>query len=330
MIRRISSALALAVLTAWAALASPAAAFTPNDPLNPSQWGFGAVGMGDAWDYNLGGRSDVKVAVIDTGVAYDIADFGNTRFDLANAFDYVNNDSNPYDDEGHGTFVAATIAQSTNNGIGASGIAFNTTILPIKVLDSQGSGYSSWVSQGIRRAVDAGSDIINLSLGFLGYSGELQLACEYARDRGVLIVAASGNSYPYLRYADYPAWFSSTLAVGAIDPGFTVSSYSQYAWDFAGGGVVAPGDDIVQETQFGATESTGTSMATAFVSGIAALAIAEAYDNNKGIPAKGGSSRFTWLKNLLTANTLDLGASGPDLFYGYGLVRAENVLRALQ
>lgn len=325
--RRFSLVLVLAALLA---LAAPAAAFTPNDPLNYEQWGFGAVGMGDAWNYNLGGRSDVKVAVIDTGVAYDIADFGSTRFDLANAYDYVNGDNNPYDDDGHGTFVAATIAQSTNNGIGASGIAFNTTILPIKVLDSQGRGYSSWVSQGIRRAVDAGSDIINLSLGFLNYSYEMQSACEYARDRGVLVVAAAGNSYPYERYPDYPAWFSSTLVVGAVDPGLTVSSYSQYAWDYAGGGLVAPGDDIVQETQSGRTEYTGTSMATAFVSGIAALAIAEAYDNNKAIPSKGSSSRFTWLKSLLTSTTLDLGASGPDLFYGYGLVRAENVLRALQ
>jgi serine protease len=327
MIRRLSPVLALTFLLA---LAAPAAAFTPNDPLNPLQWGFGAVGMGDAWDYNLGGRSDVKVAVVDTGVAYDIADFGNTRFDLANAFDYVNNDANPYDDAGHGTHVAATIAQSTNNGLGASGIAFNTTLLPIKVLDSQGRGYSSWVSQGIRRAVDAGADIVNLSLGFSGYSYELQSACEYARDRGVLVVAAAGNSYPYERYPDYPAWFSSTLVVGAIDPGYNVSSYSQYAWDITGGGVVAPGDDIIQQTRFGADERTGTSMATAFVSGIAALAIAEAYDNNKGIPAKGGSSRFAWLKNLLTSTTLDLGAAGPDLFYGYGLVRAENVMRALQ
>ncbi|MFZ5585180.1 MAG: S8 family serine peptidase [Thermodesulfobacteriota bacterium] len=327
MIRRLSPVLALTFLLA---LAAPAAAFTPNDPLNPLQWGFGAVGMGDAWDYNLGGRSDVKVAVVDTGVAYDIADFGNTRFDLANAFDYVNNDANPYDDAGHGTHVAATIAQSTNNGLGASGIAFNTTILPIKALDSQGRGYSSWVSQGIRRAVDAGSDIINLSLGFVSYSSELQSACEYARNRGVLVVAAAGNSYPYLRYPDYPAWFSSTLAVGAIDPGFESSYYSQYAWDISGGGVVAPGDDIIQQTQFGADERTGTSMATAFVSGIAALAIAEAYDNNKGIPAKGDSSRFAWLKSLLTSTTLDLGAAGPDLLYGYGLVRAENVMRALQ
>lgn len=325
--KRFSLALALTVLLA---LAAPAAAFTPNDPLNPLQWGFGAVGMGDAWNYNLGGRSDVKVAVVDTGVDYNLADFANTHFDLANAFDYVNNDSNPFDDEGHGTFVAATIAESTNNGIGAAGIAFNTTVLPIKVLDSQGRGYSSWVSQGIRRAVDAGSDIINLSLGFTSYSYDLQSACEYARDHGVLVVAASGNSYPYDRYPDYPAWFSSALAVGAVDPGFTVSYYSQYAWGAGGAGVVAPGDDIIQQTQFGTDERTGTSMATAFVSGIAALALAEAYDNHKSIPAKGSSSRFTWLKNLLTSTTLDLGASGPDLFYGYGLVRAENVMRALQ
>lgn len=306
-------------------------AWTPNDPLNYQQWGLGALGMGDAWDLNCGGRPDVKVAVIDTGVAWDLPDFAQTRFDRENAWDYVDGDAIPYDDGvGHGSHVTATIAQSTNNGIGASGIAFNVTILPIRALTEEG-GSNANVASAIIRAADAGADIINLSLGSYFGTDELYSACSYAYSKGSLLVAATGNSYPAEHWADVPAWYISTLAVGAVDSGFNKAGFSQWAWDYRGPGVVAPGVNIIQElNEYGGTFKSGTSMAAPHVSGVAALVLSEAYDLGLSLPAKGTQARADWIRDIITSTTLDLGPSGADLSYGYGLVRADNALRKLQ
>ena len=113
---RISAAVILV-----AALAIPAFAWQPNDALYYRQWGLQAIGMEDAWEYNFGGSPDITVAVVDSGVDYNIPDFANTRFDMENAWDFVDGDAEPYDENGHGTHVAATIGQSTNNLVGGGG-----------------------------------------------------------------------------------------------------------------------------------------------------------------------------------------------------------------
>jgi len=191
----------------------------------------GGIRMEEAWQVT-NGSSNVVVAVIDTGVAYEnyaipshekgtvkpgeknyekapdlagtsfwqnlyeiagngLDDDGNGFVDDVNGWDFVNDDAHPNDNHAHGTHVTGTIAQTTDNGLGVAGIAFNTTIMPIKVLDYNGSGTDTWVANGIYYAVDNGAKIINLSLGGPGSSTTLEDAVAYAYDHGVVVVAAS-------------------------------------------------------------------------------------------------------------------------------------------
>ena len=172
------------------------ASFTPNDPYYSYQWHFTAIQMNNAWDISTG--LGVTVAVIDTGVAYEnylefrqAPDLSGTTF--VSGWDFVNNDAHPNDDYGHGTHVCGTIAQTTNNGIGVAGVAFNARIMPIKVLDQQGNGWDSDVANGITWAVNNGAKIISLSLGGPDYSQTLEDAVNYAYTHGVTVVASSGN-----------------------------------------------------------------------------------------------------------------------------------------
>ncbi|MGD8560919.1 MAG: S8 family serine peptidase [Desulfarculaceae bacterium] len=307
-------------------------AWTPNDPYLSYQWHFDTIGVKQAWDYNRGGRSDVKVAVIDTGVAWNLSDFNGTRFDWGNAWDWISWDGTPNDPNGHGTHVAGTIAQSTNNGHGTAGIAFNTTILPLRVMSANGSGSTSAIADAINWAVYQGADIINLSLGTVPWynSWELSQACLNAYYSGVLVVAAAGNSgSPFL---DNPAAYPGVLAVGAVDMRKNLAYYSNYSYYM----ILAPGGDtrydrnrdgyidgILQQSIYGDFWfEQGTSMAAPHVTGTAALILSEAYDLGLAIPAR-GSDRVDWLAGVIGVTAEDLGSYGPDSVYGFGLVRAD-------
>src|SRR3990167_5801891 len=233
-------------------------AYTPNDEYFGYQWDLHNsnstntdINMPAAWDYdgsspNYGGGSSVVGAVVDTGVAYEDYDDGVTEYvkapDLANTnftagYDYVNDDTHSNDDHGHGTHVTGTIAQSTGNTTGVAGIAFNSTIMPIKVLDSSGSGALSDVAAGIDFARQNGADIINMSLEG-SHSVTLQQAVEDAAAAGVILVAATGNSGA--SSISYPAAYSEVIAVGATRYDGFLSSYSNYG---TGAELVAPGGD---------------------------------------------------------------------------------------
>ncbi len=279
--------------------------WVPDDPLYYYQWhldkvDYGGINMEEAWEL-LGEPgtpgAGVVVAVIDTGVAYE--DYGRYKLapDLANTsfepgYDFVNNDSHPNDDNSHGTHVAGTVAQSTNNSLGVAGVAFNTSIMPVKVLDRNGSGTYDNVANGIYFAADNGANIINMSLGGASWSTTLEDAVAYAYENGVTIVCASGNDGSATTVS-YPAAYDAyCIAVGATRYDEAVAYYSNGGPSLD---LTAPGGDITVDqnddgyadgvlqqtfgdnpTDWGYWFYQGTSMAAPHVSGVAALLIANA------------------------------------------------------
>ncbi|HEY4495985.1 MAG TPA: S8 family serine peptidase [Candidatus Paceibacterota bacterium] len=304
----------------------------PNDPFYVYQWNFqkiSGIDAEEAWTVATG--TDITVAVVDTGIAYEnyggyaqAPDFSDTKF--VAGYDFVNNDEHPNDDEGHGTHVSGTIAESTGNAIGVAGVAYGVSLMPIKVLDQNGSGFYSDVADGIRWAADHGAQVINLSLGGSSGATYLEEALAYASSRGVVIVAAAGNDGR--SQLSYPAAYNQyVIAVGATRYDKTKSYYSNYG---PGLDVVAPGGDtrvdqngdgyvdgILQQT-FGATPTDfgyyfyqGTSMATPHVAATAALVLSEGKATTTGAVRKAIESTAT-----------DLGTGDWDNKFGWGLVNA--------
>ncbi|MDO9019288.1 MAG: S8 family peptidase [Deltaproteobacteria bacterium] len=252
------------------------ALFVPNDPMYDQQWGMQRVGLPRSSEVTCG--RGATVAVIDTGVACEnhgeftrIPDLDGAR--CLPGWNFVNDTAHANDDQGHGTHVAGTIAQTTNNQLGTAGVAFCATILPVKVLDARGSGSLADVAEGIRWAADHGADVINLSLGGDGRSKLMDQAVEYAHRRGVTVVCAAGNSG---RAVGSPANAPHAIAVSAIDSGDQIAFFSSRGPEIA---IAAPGVAILQQTicergrnrceQFASW--SGTSMAAPHVAGAAAL-----------------------------------------------------------
>jgi subtilisin family serine protease len=252
-------------------------------------WNLNQVKAPEAWQAGFTGKGTI-VAVIDSGVDYthwDLNDniwrnsgeiYGNGIDDDHNGYtddvlgwNFVSNNNNPYDDNGHGTHVAGIIA-AENNGAGAIGIAYDAKIMPIKVLDSQGySTNNTSIAQGIYYAANNGANVINLSFGG-GYSSEIDQAVTYASQKGAVVVMAAGNSGASSPI--YPAQLATQkgIAVGSIDWSFRLASTSNRAGSRAINYVVAPGVDIFSTlpgNRFGTL--SGTSMATPTVSAIAAM-----------------------------------------------------------
>ena len=262
-----------------AAAARPAG--EPNDPCFRYQWHLRQLGLPDAW--KLGTGKGVVVAVIDTGVT-KVADLAQTKF--VPGYNFLANNANADDDHGHGTHVAGTIAQSTNNKRGVAGVAPDVAIMPLKVLSARGSGSVAAIAQSIRWAADHGANVINMSLGGPMPIGTMASAVKYARAKGVVVVAAAGNDGR--GKVGYPGRYPGVVAVAATQFDESTTFYSNWGPEID---VAAPGgnvrvdqngdgkpDGVLQHTIVpGNTSKTdylwfmGTSMATPHVAGVAAL-----------------------------------------------------------
>ena len=235
---------------------------TPDDPAYADQWGIAQTRVNAAWDSTRGSGS-VTVAVVDTGVTA-LPDLAGR---LLPGHDFVNNDNDPADDNGHGTMTAGVIAAAGNNGTGIAGICWACKILPVKVLDAAGSGSYSAIAEGIRYAADQGAKIINLSLGGSSDGQVLRDAVAYATGLGALVIAAAGNDGSPAMH--YPAAIPDALAVGASTADDTRYSWSNYGSSWVD--IAAPGCNPAQARSGVVGQFCGTSSATPFVSGVAAL-----------------------------------------------------------
>jgi subtilisin family serine protease len=237
----------------------------PNDALWKEQWGPARVLAPKVWDSTKGSPS-VVVAVVDTGVDYSHPDLQGV---FVPGFDLVNNDADPRDDQGHGTAVAGVIAARTQNRVGQAGMCWKCSVMPVKVLDRNGSGPTSTIAAGIVWAVNHGAQVINLSLGGAGTTQVLQDAVSFAASKGVLVLAAAGNSGSTTKF--YPAAYPSVVSVGATQEDDTLYSWSNRGADWVQ--VAAPGCDTAPVRGEGYGNFCGTSAATPVVSGIAGLAL---------------------------------------------------------
>lgn len=298
-----------------------------------TSWGYDTVKAAAATTTNSATGNGIVVAVIDTGVDYNHEDLsnniwvntdeipGNNLDDDANGYiddtkgyDFIGNiytevhpDNDPDDDYGHGTHVSGIIA-AADNALGIKGVAPLAKIMPVKVLDSSGYGWSSDIATGIYYAVNNGAKIINMSLGSSLPSATLKNAVDYAVANNVLVVAAAGNSSSYT-YSLYPASYDNVVSVAASNE----DGYKAYFSNWGKVDITAPGDSILSSLPGNKYASwSGTSMASPFVAGVAAL-----IEQTKGI------SNISAVRHILQSTAADFGTQvGPDYVTGQGMVDA--------
>ncbi len=300
---------------------------TPDDANYPFQWNFPQVQAEQVWNSTTG--AGVIVAVLDTGLR---ADHAEAPANIVVGYNGLDGSSNTVDDNGHGTHVTGTIAQRTNNATGTAGLAYNATIMPVKVCDAGGSCPISAQIDGINFAVANGAKVINMSLGGSTNSAARATAISDAEAAGVTVVAAMGNTgNGSIRY---PAANDGVIAVGATRFDQARSYYSTFGnhiWVTAPGGDTTVdqngdgyGDGVLQLT-LGSTCGNpdvfaycflqGTSMATPHVTATVAL-----------LKAAAPSLTESQIRTILRDSAKDLGPAGWDAEYGHGLIQAADAV----
>ncbi len=283
-----------------------------------NSWGVKHIGAGEVHPVNSG--EGIKVAILDTGIDYGHPDLDDN---YAGGYDFVNADPYPLDDHYHGTLVAGAVAAEDNDS-GVVGVAPAAELYALKVLDDEGSGWSSDIIAALNWAVNNGMDVANMSFGGPDYSWSLETAVANAYQAGVLLVAAAGNEGTCGGSGDnvaYPARFDEVIAVGATDSDDLRPCFSSTgpAVELAAPGV------SVRTTYLGGgyVWANGTSLASPHVAGAAALVLASGISDGNGNGRVNDDARL-WLQE--TAD--DLGAAGRDSWYGFGLVNVRSLASA--
>jgi len=278
---------------------------TTNDPSLATQWHLSRIGAPTAWDISTG--NGVKVAILDTGV--DGSDLDLAARMVAGWNTYDNNDLTA-DINGHGTLVAGTAAASGNNAIGVASVAYSAQIMPLRISDINGYGYSSTIASGLTWAADHGAKVANISFGVAGYA-TVESAAQYFKGRGGLTFVAAGNEGTNMAVA--PS--ENMLVVSATDSNDAKTSWSNYGSFIS---IAAPGENIKTTARGGGYASAaGTSFASPVVAGAAALMMAA----NPILPN-------SQVESLLYSTSVDLGAVGKDTYYGAGRVNAAAATQA--
>ena len=344
---RVAAAVVAACAVTLAAAAPAAAA--PDDPFYATQWGPPQVRAEQAWSVSDG--AGTIIGVVDSGVDFDHPDLAGKLLRGATFLDCGptscgNGDweSGPAERQAvkstHGTHVSGIAAAATGNGVGIAGVAPGAGVLPVKALDEDGGSFED-IGSGIRYAVDHGASVVNLSLGalpgvqaltFTGVISDVQEAISYARERGVVVVAAAGNDF-VSPLCGTPAFDAGALCVVSTDKREARSAFSNFALNqeldavAAPGGSLAPvcGEDVLSTVPLGMGTATacgygadydeyaGTSMATPHVAGVAALLAAQGRTDENVMTALETTARHpgTGLRGVF------------DQVYGYGIVDAE-------
>ncbi|MGH2754333.1 MAG: S8 family serine peptidase [Actinomycetota bacterium] len=338
----------------------------PNDPLFPEQdiifggqWGMRKIQAPEAWQESQATGAGIRVAVLDSGLDLDHADFNCPgKVDVIADSDFIGDGNGPQDVDGHGTHVAGIIGACTNNGEGVVGVAPDSTIMPIQILDANGEGIVDQTLPGaIRAATDAGAHVINMSIGTIEAVAGIEVllgdlfpevteAIEYAQARGVVIVAAASNTS--LPLCSYPAIIEDIVCVGSSDNRDLNSYFGNFPVkddneDVVGPAVLAPGGsgqiacdfhaenilstylveaDNCNEGFSGYRGLDGTSMASPHVAGVAALV----YDRLAGVRNAENAQRVI---EALISTADDLYAPGYDPASGYGRVNALTAVQSI-
>ncbi|MEO6294994.1 MAG: S8 family serine peptidase [Candidatus Limnocylindria bacterium] len=294
------------------------AAVGVNDPKSGDQYSLDQMRVRDAWSLSPGGSN--VIAVLDTGVQFDHPDLAGR---LLTGYDFVNNDTNASDDNGHGTWVSGIIAANPNDGYGIAGISWNDLILPVKIMNGEGTGSTADLMAAIFWSADQGADVINMSVGGFPWSQLMQDAVNYAWNNGAVLVGAAGNNRREENF--YPASFDNVISVTATQVQDEFSNWSSWGPKVD---VSAPGASVLTTNCYTCTYAdhdswgshtyiSGTSFATPNVAGVIGL-------------MRGRFPTYTpdQIVNLLFATVDDLGYPGWDNRYGRGRVNAYRALGA--
>ena len=280
---------------------------TPNDPSFPSQWHLTKVSAPQAWDITQGSAT-VVIAIVDSGI-------DATHPELASkvlpGYNFVDNNTNTTDVNGHGTWVAGVAAAIGNNAAGVAGLAWQSKILPVRVSDAQGVAWTSVIANGMTWAADHGAKVVNVSFGGVASSPSINSAAQYVLNKGGIVVASAGNCGCFDATAENP-YIISVAGTDQNDARWPSSSQGNYV------DISAPATGIVTTNRGGGTVTAqGTSFASPLVGGVLAL-----------MRSANPQLSPTDLKNLLLANADDKGAAGWDSSFGFGRVNAYRAVAA--